>query len=103
MSYDQNEVEPVANHADISLRVKRLIVKALDLQVKPEEIPDDEAIFGGGLGLDSIATLEIVFAMEDEFGLEVEDDELQADLFDSVEALSKYVKRKLLEHRAISP
>ena len=103
MSHDQDEVKPLANHADITLRVKRLIVEALNLQVKPEEIPDDEAIFGGGFGLDSIATLEIVFAMEDEFGLEVEDDELQAGLFDSVNALSKYVERKLLEHGALLP
>ncbi|MCY3735346.1 MAG: acyl carrier protein [Gemmatimonadaceae bacterium] len=53
--------------------------------------------------MDSIATLEIVFAMEEEFGLEVEDDELQAGLFDSVKALSKYVESKLPAHRAISP
>ena len=103
MPYDEDDVEPAANHANIPLRVKRLIVKALNLQVKPEEIPDDEAIFGGGLGLDSIATLEIVFAMEEEFGLEVEDDELQAGFFDSVEALSKYVECKLLKNRALPP
>ena len=41
--------------------------------------------------------------MEEEFGLEVEDDELQAGLFDSVKALSKYVESKLPAHRVISP
>jgi acyl carrier protein len=77
--------------------VKEVIVRALHLQVAPDEIPDDETIFGGGLGADSTATLEIVFAVEEAFGIEVEDEDLRVELFDSVRSLTDYVRRRQAE------
>lgn len=78
----------------LKAQIKCLIVAALGLDVDPAEIPDDEALFSGGMDLDSIATLEIVAAIEEEFSITVEDDELTAELFDSVDALAKYVATK---------
>lgn len=75
-------------------RVKRVIVEALHLDVDPDEIPDDETIFGGGLGADSTAALEVLFAVEEEFGIEVEDEDLRVEMFDSVSTLKDYVLRK---------
>ena len=75
-------------------QIKGLIVAALGLEVDPAEIPDDEVLFGGGMDLDSMATLEIIAAIEDAFGITVEDDELTAELFDSVETLAAYVAGK---------
>ena len=75
-------------------RIKQLIVTTLGLEVTPEEIPDDEALFSGGMDIDSIATLEIVSAIEEEFGITVEDDELTVELFDSVATLAAYVTNK---------
>lgn len=74
-------------------QIKHLIVAALGLDVDPAEIPDDEALFGG-MELDSMATLEIVAAIEEEFGITVEDDELTVELFGSVETLAEYVAGK---------
>ncbi len=84
--------------AGIRRRVKEVIVKALDLRVDPEEIPDDEVIFGGGMGADSTAALEVVFAIEEAFDIEVDDEELRVDLFNSVNSLSDYVNRRLEEN-----
>ena len=84
----------MSDDADIRRRVKEVIVRALDLQVDPEEIPDDEVIFAGGIGADSTATLEVIFAIEEEFGIEVDDEDLRVELFDSVGTLAEYVKRK---------
>ncbi len=75
-------------------QIKCLIVTALELEVNPTEISDDEALFGGGMDLDSMATLEIVAAIEEAFGITVEDDELTAELFDSVDTLAAYVAGK---------
>ncbi len=76
-------------------QVKQTIVRALGLEIRPEELADDEVLFGRGLGADSVATLEIVFALEEEFNIEVEDEELRAELFDSVKSLVDYVERKV--------
>ena len=38
--------------------------------------------------------LEIIFALEQEFGIEVDDEELRVDLFDSVNSMVRYVSGK---------
>jgi len=78
----------------IEYRIKRMIVERLDLKIEPEDIEDEEMLFGGGLGLDSVATLEIVVGLEEEFGIEVLDEELRVELFDSVRSLADYVRKK---------
>ena len=80
---------------DIAQRVKQALVQGLQLNINPEDIADDESLFGAGLDADSIAALEIVFALEEEFGFEVEDEELQVDLFDSVQTLTAYIEERL--------
>ncbi len=80
---------------DIAQRVKKALVQGLQLKINPEDIADDESLFGEGLGADSIAALEIVFALEEEFGFEVEDEDLRIDLFDSVRSLTSYIEKRL--------
>jgi len=79
----------------ITRRVKQVFIQALELDIDPDEIDDDEPLFGEGLGVDSIASLKIVFALEEEFGFEVDDEDLQVELFDSVHTLARYIEEKL--------
>ena len=62
---------------DLTHRLKETLVERLDLDRQPDEIPDDCLLFGVGLGLDSVDALEIVVAIEGEFGFRVEDDDMQ--------------------------
>ena len=82
-------------------RIKEVLVRTLELEVAPEEIPDDEMLFGEGehMGIDSIATLEVIVALEEEFGIEVEDDDLDAELFASVALMVDYVEDRVKECR----
>ena len=79
----------------IAERVKQLIVRSLGLEISPTELADDEILFGSGLGADSEATLEVVFALEAEFGIEVADEELRVELFATIQSLVDYVEQKL--------
>ena len=67
-------------------------MEALELQIEAEDIADNEVVFGGGLGADSTATFEVVFAVEETFEIEVGDEDLRADLLDSVSRPYSYVK-----------
>jgi len=78
----------------VSVRVKRTIIKSLELELTESDIADDEVLFGGGMGLDSIGVLQIVFGLEREFEIEVTDDELRVELFDSVTTVTEYVESK---------
>ncbi len=72
------EARAYAGHRnDLTHRLKETLVERLDLDRQPDEIPDDCLLFGVGLGLDSVDALEIVVAIEGEFGFRVEDDDMQ--------------------------
>jgi len=77
--------------ASITTRVKNVIIQALRLDLAPKEIGTHDTLFGGELGLNSIATIEIIVGLEEEFGIEVPDEDLQVELFDSVQAMADYV------------
>jgi acyl carrier protein len=76
----------------IPFRVKRLIVESLNLDgMTPEMIDEDAPLFGDGLGLDSVDALELVVALEREFGIKIKSQELGQEVFSSVNSLSQFI------------
>ena len=75
--------------ADIPIdqRVKDIIVEQLG--VKPDQVTP-EAKFIEDLGADSLDTVELVMALEEEFGIEVPDE--QAEKLQSVGDVIKYIE-----------
>jgi len=76
-------------------RLKELIVRTLRLEdVLAEDIVDSEPLFGDGLGLDSIDALELVVAIEREYGVEIPDANVGRRAFASVNALADFILEK---------
>jgi acyl carrier protein len=71
----------------IDQRVKDIIVEQLG--VKPDQVTP-EAKFIEDLGADSLDTVELVMALEEEFGIEVPDE--QAEKLQSVGDVTKYIQ-----------
>ena len=82
---------------EIEDRIRRLIVETLNLEdITPDEIDVDEALFGDGLGLDSIDALEIGVEIQKAFGVKIDaQDENLSSHFYSVRSLSKYLAKGL--------
>jgi acyl carrier protein len=60
--------------AALKQRLKEQIIEFLNLtDLKPEDIKDDEELFGGGLGLDSIDSLELIVLLNREYGITIKD------------------------------
>jgi len=80
--------------ADISPeeRVKEIIVE--QLSVDPSEVTDS-ASFIEDLGADSLDTVELVMAFEEEFDIEIPDEE--AEKLTNVGKAIEYLKKKLAE------
>ena len=69
----------------VATRVITLLVQVLQIDIDPEDIADDEPLFGDGLDADSMLSLELISAIEEAFGIEVTDDELRVEMFEYVE------------------
>jgi acyl carrier protein len=80
-------MEPVAD------RVKKIIVDQLGVE---EETVTPEASFVDDLGADSLDTVELVMALEEEFGIEIPDEDAEkiSKVKDAVEYIEKHSGKK---------
>jgi acyl carrier protein len=77
---------------DLIFEVKKLIIDSLRIEgMTPEEIVTDAPLFGEGLGLDSIDALQLVVAMEKDYGVVVPDAAVGAIVFQSVRSMAKFI------------
>lgn len=74
---------------DIFQRVKKIICEQLDVE---EEDVKPEAFFVDDLGADSLDTVELVMALEEEFGIEIPDED--AEKIATVQNVLDYIKEK---------
>ncbi len=77
---------------EIAEKVKKIISEQLG--VKPEEIKP-ESHFVEDLGADSLDTVELVMALEEEFGIEIPDED--AEKLVTVEKAINYIEEKVKE------
>ncbi|MCH2230073.1 MAG: phosphopantetheine-binding protein [Crocinitomicaceae bacterium] len=57
---------------ELALELKKHIVEYLNLlDIKPEEIKDEEPLFGPELGLDSIDSVELIVLLDREYGIKI--------------------------------
>ena len=76
--------------------IKKLIIESLDLEdLEPDDIDPSAAIFGTGLGLDSIDALELGIAISKKYGVSLPEDKAEnKKIFASVDALAAYISVK---------
>lgn len=74
--------------------LRKLLIEELNLEdVTPEDIKDDEPLFEGGLGLDSIDALELAIVIERKYGIKIKSgDDSNAEIFASLASLAKYIE-----------
>ncbi len=84
---DEHEGEP---------ELARLIVDSLHLEgVKPEDIEPEAALFGDGLGLDSLDMLELSMAIEQKYAVKLRSDDPDNEkIFSSLRSLAGHIKQK---------
>jgi acyl carrier protein len=86
-------------HEEDALRLedelKEMLIRELKLvDVKPEDIKDEDPLFGEGLGLDSLDAVEVVVLLQKNYGIEVKGMENNREVFSSIKALADFVRSK---------
>jgi len=80
---------------DTKTKLKQVLVEELNLEdITPDEIEDDEALFGEGLGLDSLDAVELVVVVQKHFGVEIKDMEEGRPALQSINTLAAFIEEK---------
>jgi len=83
---------PHMEETALKAQLKEQIIKYLNLlDIKPEDINDDEPLFGDNLGLDSIDALELSVLMEREYGLKITDPQEGRKILYDVNSMAAYI------------
>ena len=73
-------------------KLKGEIIKFLNLtDLTPADIADDEPLFGDGLGLDSIDSLELIVLLKREYGITIKDPKDGRKILTDVNSMADYV------------
>jgi acyl carrier protein len=74
-------------------KLKGQIIEQLNLaEVKPQDINPDAALFGDGLGLDSIDALELIVLLEKHYGIKIQNPADGKKIFESVRTMAEFIK-----------
>lgn len=74
--------------------LKAQIIKQLNLEgVSPDEIDENDSLFGGNLGLDSIDALELIVLLQREYGIKINSQEEGKAVFISVRTMADFIEK----------
>ncbi len=75
-------------------QLKKQIVEFLNLiNVNPADIKDDEPLFGSGLGLDSIDSIELIVLLSREYGVNIQDPKEGRKVLVDINTMAAYIEK----------
>ena len=86
---------------EVNDRVKRVIIETLMLELSPEELGEEDDL-SDKLGLDSLGFLQVLTGLEEEFGIEIQDDQVNRKTVGTVRKLAELVGQSQLAQKGDS-
>ena len=79
---------------ELKLELKQQIIKFLNLTpLTPDEIKDDDPLFGDGLGLDSIDSLELIVLLKRNYGITIQDPKEGRKILVNINTMVEYIEK----------
>ena len=75
--------------------VRSILKDVLQLGPRADSLQESTSLFGSIPEFDSVAVVSVLTALEDRFGIMIEDDEISAETFETVGNLTRFVDDKL--------
>jgi acyl carrier protein len=75
--------------------VKAVLVTTLGLEERSQTLTASTPLLGSLPELDSLAVVQLVLALEEHFGLTIDEDEITAEVFETLGTLSAFIERRL--------
>ena len=76
-------------------RVKSLVVKTLGIESRSAGLSRDTNLMDGVPEFDSMAVLQVILAIESDFGISIDNDEVSGEIFETLGTLADFVHGKL--------
>ncbi len=77
--------------------VRNILCDVMSLGERKHFLVEDSALLGSIPELDSMAVVNVITALEEHFGITVDDDEISAKTFETLGSLTQFVEQKLAE------
>lgn len=77
--------------------VKRVLQEALQLGDRVKAFDESTGLFGSIPEFDSMAVVTVVAGLEEQFDIVIDDDDITAEIFESVGTLTRYIQEKLAD------
>lgn len=79
---------------ELKQELKEKIIEFLNLiDVKPEDIKDDQPLFGEGLGLDSIDSIELIVLLDRNYGIKIKDPKDGRKILIDINTMVDYIEK----------
>jgi acyl carrier protein len=89
------QTTPQVDALALEREIAQLIVKGLNLTMQADEIDPEAALYGEGLGLDSIDILEIALIVSKQYGIQLRaDNQENGRIFRSLRHFAQYVSEQ---------
>ena len=75
--------------------IKTVLAQVLKLGDRIQSFDKRTGLFGSIPELDSLAVVTVIIALEERFGIVIEDEEVTADIFETIGSLSTFIEGKL--------
>jgi len=75
--------------------VIEILRNTLQLEERADEFDAETPLLGNIPEFDSMAVVTVLAMMEDEFGIEIDDDEITAEVFETVGSLTRFIANKV--------
>ncbi len=80
---------------DIRARVRTVLAENILKDVNTRDLRDDTPLLDLGVGVDSVARLEFLVALEEEFGVRLDESDITPEFFETVDSISENISRRL--------
>jgi acyl carrier protein len=76
-------------------KLRGIIAGDLDANIDIRDLRDDVSLYDDGLGLDSIAIINLIVLVEKKFDINFEEQEISSSIFASIDHLSRFIASKM--------
>jgi len=81
-------------NTELKEKLKSQIILFLNLtDLTPADIKDDDPLFGDGLGLDSIDSLELIVLLKREYGINIQDPKEGRKVLVDINSMADYIEQ----------